>query len=101
VAEEVGPPSPSPIVILPTRSCARHDPAESEFGASVAGLICGSIAAVMLANAMKSLLYGVVATDAWSLGSAAATLLGGTAATARAAASRAMRVNPVEVLRAE
>jgi len=69
--------------------------------AGVGGWICGSIAAVLLASAMKSLLYGVVATDAWSLVSAGATLLAVTAATALAAAARATRIDPVEVLRAE
>jgi ABC-type antimicrobial peptide transport system permease subunit len=75
--------------------------ARRALAAGVAGLLGGSIAAVMLANAMKSLLYGVVATDAWSLVSAGTTLLAVTAATAFAAAARATRINPVEVLRAE
>jgi predicted permease len=75
--------------------------ARRALGASVAGLIGGAIAATMLANAMKGLLYGVVATDAWSLVSAGATLLGVTAVTAFAAGARATRINPVDVLRAE
>ena len=69
--------------------------------AGVAGLLCGSIAAVMLASTLKSLLYGVAATDAWSFLSADAALLAVTAIAAVVPAIRATRVNPVDVLRAE
>src|SRR6185295_18787889 len=38
----------------------------SALAAGVAGLLCGSLATFALANAMKGVLYGVAATDAWS-----------------------------------
>jgi predicted permease len=75
--------------------------ARRALAAGVAGWVCGSIGAMLFASAMKSLLYGVAATDAWSLVGAGAVLLAVTAATAFAAAARATRINPVEVLRAE
>ena len=43
--------------------------------AGVAGVLCGSVAALALANTMKGLLYGVAAADAWSFASADAALV--------------------------
>ena len=73
----------------------------SALAAGVAGWLCGSVAALALANTMKGLLYGVAATDAWSFVSAGAALLAVTAIAAVVPAFRATRINPVDVLRAE
>jgi predicted permease len=75
--------------------------ARSTLGAGVVGLLCGSLAAFALANTMKSVLYGVAATDAWSFVASGAALLAVTALAAIVPARRATRIDPARVLRAD
>ena len=75
--------------------------ARRTLGAGVVGLLGGSLAAFALANTMKSLLYGVAATDAWSFVTACAALFAVTAMAAAVPAYRATRIDPAIVLRSE
>jgi predicted permease len=69
--------------------------------AGTIGVGCGAVAAFALAKPLESLLYGVRATDAVSFASAGAVLVAVTAVAALIPALGAMRIDPIEVLRAE
>ena len=75
--------------------------ARGTLAAGAAGLVCGSLAAYALANTMKSLLYGVAPTDAWSFAAAGAALLAVSVLAAIVPARRATRIDPAIVLRAD
>ena len=66
---------------------------------TAAGLAIGLALALMLAGAMRSLLYDVDATDPLSVVSVIAVVTGAAAMAAWLPARRAMRVNPVVLLR--
>jgi len=70
-------------------------------GLGAAGLATGAGAAVLLARLARSVLFGVSATDPWTLAGAAAVLAAVAAAASWVPARRAARVDPVIALRAE
>lgn len=65
------------------------------------GLLIGLGAATALARYLESMLFGVGATDPWSLVTAAVLLASVMIAAAFFPAWRAAAVNPIEVLRTE
>jgi len=67
----------------------------------VAGLIAGGLAALMLSSTLEAILYGVRSRDLLSLGVAGVALLGVTTIAALIPAHRAVRTDPVTVLRAD
>ena len=69
--------------------------------AAIVGSLFGSAAALVLANTLQALLYGVRATDAASFITAATALLAVTAVAAFFPAFRATRIDPVHVLRTD
>lgn len=71
------------------------------FVAGVAGLAIGVVAALMLSSTLEALLYGVRSRDLLSFVVAAASLLTVTLVAALIPALRAVRADPVRVLRAE
>lgn len=79
--------------------------ARTLFGTSLAavasGIVVGALTAAVLASPVRDVLFGVSATDPWTIGAAAVVL----AATALLAATppliRACRINPVQALRHE
>lgn len=68
---------------------------------SIAGLIVGLLAAFMLSSTLEAILYGVRSRDVLSFGVAGVALLVVTAIAAVIPARRAIRVDPVTVLRAD
>jgi putative ABC transport system permease protein len=73
------------------------------FGAKLAviGVVIGVIAALALTQLMKSMLFGVTATDPLTLGAVSLTLVAVTLLACYIPARRAMNVDPVIALRAE
>jgi predicted permease len=67
----------------------------------VSGIAVGAVAAFMFSDSLKALLYGVQPHDVMSFAAAAGALLGVTTAAAFVPAFRAVRVDPVTILRAE
>jgi predicted permease len=67
----------------------------------VAGSAVGAVAAFMFSDSLKALLYGVQPHDVMSFAAAAGALLVVTTAAAFVPAFRAIRVDPVTILRAE
>jgi putative ABC transport system permease protein len=67
----------------------------------VAGIAVGAFAAFMFSDSLKALLYGVQPHDVMSFTAAAGALLVVTTAAAFVPAFRAIRVDPVTILRAE
>jgi predicted permease len=67
----------------------------------VAGIAVGAVTAFLFSDALKALLYGVQSHDVMSFAAAAGALLGVTTAAAVLPAFRAVRVDPVNILRAE
>jgi predicted permease len=67
----------------------------------IAGLMVGLFAAFMLSSTLEAILYGVRARDLLSFGVAGMGLLGVTTIAALIPARRAVRVDPVSVLRAD
>jgi ABC-type antimicrobial peptide transport system permease subunit len=67
----------------------------------LAGLIAGALAAFLLSSTLETILYGVRSRDLLSFGVAAGALLGVTGIAALIPARRAVRVDPVTVLRAD
>jgi len=67
----------------------------------LAGLIAGVLAALMLSSTLEAILYGVRSRDLLSLGVAGVALLGVTTIAALIPAHRAVRTDPVTVLRAD
>jgi putative ABC transport system permease protein len=67
----------------------------------VAGLIVGGLAALMLSSTLEALLFGVRSRDLLSFGVAGIALLGVTTIAALIPAHRAVRTDPVTVLRAD
>jgi putative ABC transport system permease protein len=68
---------------------------------SAAGLVLGLSAAWLLAGAMSRILYGVAATDPATYGTVAALLCAIAAAASWIPARRAVRIDPIAVLREE
>jgi predicted permease len=68
---------------------------------AVAGLVTGVVAAFMLSSTLEVILYGVRSRDLFSFVAAGVALLGVTAIAALIPARRAIRVDPVTVLRAD
>lgn len=68
---------------------------------AAAGVAMGLLAAVLLGNVVKALLYGVTATDPASFALASALLLAVALLAGSVPAVRASRVNPMEALRHE
>ena len=68
---------------------------------AAAGLVVGLSAAWMLAGAMSKILYGVAATDPVTYGAVAALLCAIAAAASWIPARRAVRIDPIAVLREE
>jgi ABC-type antimicrobial peptide transport system permease subunit len=75
--------------------------ARGAFVTGVAGLGIGVVAALMLSSTLEALLYGVRPHDLLSFVVAAVALLVVTLLAAVIPALRAVRVDPVNVLRAE
>ena len=73
------------------------------FGAKLAliGVVIGIIAALALTQLMKTMLFGVAATDPLTMGAVSLTLIGVTLLACYIPARRAMSVDPVIALRAE
>jgi len=73
------------------------------YGLSIglAGVMLGIAAAMMVRQFLARLLYGVSATDPWTLAGAAVLLLLVIIAASAMPARRAMRVDPVQALRSE
>jgi predicted permease len=67
----------------------------------VAGIAVGAVAAFMFSDSLKALLYGVRPHDLMSFAAATGALLAVTTAAALVPAFRAVRVDPVTILRAE
>ena len=67
----------------------------------IAGAITGAIGAVIVARAMRVILYGIAPVDAPSFIAAATLLLGAAIAAAAVPARRATRVDPLRALRSE
>ena len=67
----------------------------------VAGIAIGAVAAFIFSDSLKALLYGVRPHDLLSFAAAAGALLAVTTAAALIPAFRAIRVDPVTILRAE
>ena len=67
----------------------------------LAGLIAGGLAALMLSSTLEAILYGVRSRDLLSFGVAGVALLGVTTIAALIPAHRAVRVDPMTVLRAD
>jgi ABC-type antimicrobial peptide transport system permease subunit len=67
----------------------------------VAGLAAGIVAAFMLSSTLEAILYGVRSRDLLSFVVAGLALLAVTAIAALIPARRAVRVDPVTVLRAD
>jgi putative ABC transport system permease protein len=67
----------------------------------VAGIAVGAVAAFIFSDSLKALLYGVRPHDVMSYTAAAGALLAVTAAAALVPAFRAIRVDPITILRAE
>jgi predicted permease len=67
----------------------------------VVGMIAGVVAAFMLNRTLEAILYGVQSRDVLSFAVAGLALLGVTAIAALIPARRALRVDPVSVLRAD
>jgi ABC-type antimicrobial peptide transport system permease subunit len=67
----------------------------------VAGLAAGIVAAFMLSSTLEAILYGVRSRDLLSFAVAGLALLAVTAIAALIPARRAVRVDPVTVLRAD
>jgi putative ABC transport system permease protein len=67
----------------------------------LAGVLFGVPAAVALAHALRTLLFGVAATDAVTLLGAVATLVAVASIAAYVPARRATRVDPMMALRSE
>jgi ABC-type antimicrobial peptide transport system permease subunit len=68
---------------------------------AVAGVVIGAVAAVAAGRILQSLLAGVSVTDAPAFGAATGLVVLATAAGSLLPALRAVRVDPVEVMRAE
>lgn len=71
------------------------------FAIGALGVVAGSVAALLLANVLEAVLYGVGPTDFLSFAAAGAALMTATGAAASIPAWRATRIDPVRVLRAE
>ena len=67
----------------------------------VGGIVVGAFAAFLLGDILKALLYGVEPHDLLSFVTAAGALLAVTAAAAFVPAFRAVRIDPVKILRTE
>jgi ABC-type antimicrobial peptide transport system permease subunit len=65
-----------------------------------AGIAMGAVAAVSLEKLLKSFLWGVTASDPWTMVGVAIGLLLATALASLAPALRVLRLNPVDTLRA-
>jgi putative ABC transport system permease protein len=70
-------------------------------GAVVAGVVVGLIAALWLADLMRSMLYGITSRDPLTIAGAAAVLLASAAVACYMPARRATQVDPMIALRAE
>ncbi len=70
-------------------------------GIALVGVAIGLLGAVAVTRVLRSLLFEVIPTDAWTFGLAAATLLLVAAVASCLPAIRAARVDPVESLRAD
>jgi predicted permease len=68
---------------------------------AIAGVVIGAVAAVAAGRILQSLLAGVSVTDAPAFGAATSLVVLATAAGSLLPALRAVRVDPVEVMRAE
>ena len=64
-----------------------------------AGAVCGCAAAMVLGTTLEAVLYGIRPSDLVSFTAASAALLVVATGAALAAASRATRISPVDVLR--
>jgi putative ABC transport system permease protein len=73
------------------------------FGAKLAlmGVVIGIIAALALTQLMKTMLFGVAATDALTMAAVSLTLIAVTLLACYIPARRAMSVDPVIALRTE
>jgi hypothetical protein len=67
----------------------------------VVGLACGIAGALAMARVLEGLLFGVKATDPWTLGGVAAVLIGVAAAACYVPAMRVSRADPLSALRYE
>jgi putative ABC transport system permease protein len=67
----------------------------------LAGIVVGVAAAALMRQFLTRLLFGVSATDPWTLGGASLLLLLVVAAASAIPARRAMRIDPVQALRNE
>jgi ABC-type antimicrobial peptide transport system permease subunit len=67
----------------------------------IAGMVAGVLAAFMLSRTLEAILYGVRSRDLVSFAVAGLVLLGVTAIAALIPARRAIRIDPVTVLRAD
>jgi len=65
------------------------------------GLVAGAAGAVMIGDALAGLLYGVTPHDPMTLASVAAVFLIVSSAACLIPARRAMRVDPMSILRAD
>lgn len=66
-----------------------------------AGLVVGIVAALAMGRVMEGLLFGVRATDPWTLGGVCAVLIGVAAAACYIPAMRVSRADPLSALRYE
>jgi putative ABC transport system permease protein len=67
----------------------------------VVGLACGIVGALAMARVLEGLLFGVKATDPWTLGVVAAVLIGVAGAACYIPAMRVSRADPLSALRYE
>jgi predicted permease len=84
-----------------TRSALLRETATGMAAVCAGGIIAGTGAAWAVSRVMSGLLYGVSAHDPGAFAAAALVLLVAVTAATLVPARRAMRVNPVEVMRAE
>jgi ABC-type lipoprotein release transport system permease subunit len=68
---------------------------------AMAGLFAGLVAALVAGHLVRSLLFGVVPADPWTLGGAAATLASVALAACLWPAHRAAAIDPARILRDE
>ncbi len=68
---------------------------------AASGIVIGILAALALARALGSLLYGVSPRDPWTIGGTAVVMLAISLAASAVPARRAMQVDPVVALREE
>jgi ABC-type antimicrobial peptide transport system permease subunit len=67
----------------------------------VVGLACGIVGALAMARVLDGLLFGVKATDPWTMGVVAAVLIGVAGAACYIPAMRVSRADPLSALRYE